>query len=870
MYESRKSFVVRFIIGIVVLSILIFSKFSLVSQGFSESKDKNIRNENLGETEENVKDTKGIREVFGDERLTKVLNIDSTSQVDWNTPKNKFQKGVEDKKSERAKNNAPKDDSKDNDYSDLPYYPGNFIVKYEGSYKLEKFLSLVKEKTGLADAELTKLAENIYLLESKNLEKKSLDLLESNVIGSSNTDYELAQVLDKVESIPGVLYSEPDYQVKVLQFTPPPNDPLYPNQWALAKIQAEAAWNVEQGSSAVVIAVVDSGVDLDHPDLVDNLWVNPREIAGNGIDDDGNGFVDDVYGYNFIDFSNNVDDDYGHGTICAGIAAAKTNNNIGISGLCPNCKIMVLKFINAEGRGWVSRAVLSIQYAVDQGAEITTNSWGSYSFSQSLQDVINAAYSQGVHTVAAAANGNTSEPSYPAAMAHVIGVSGTNQSDGRFFLSNYGYFVDVSAPAMDVLSTFPPGVVITSGCGDWNGDGYDVCSGNSMAAPHVAGMLGLMKAFYQTASIDELEERLYAASVDLGDPGWDQYFGWGRINAFYGVGKSDLTVTITDSPDPVFVGDDLVYTVSVINNGPANAARVALTQNLPASASFVSAVPQQGNCTESGRTVTCNLGISRVGASIPVEVTVIPSAGGPRRRVETTTASVSALTEDPNASNNTTSENTTVYDLSLRSPVMVYPQDGQILGWGANQSYMFKVEPVADAVGYWFSFRQDNILIHEEYTANLNGEFAIHPDHPQHGVFRVGYVVVSIRARLVDGELTEPRVITIALADYSDLSPPVLLSPYDGQRVQYNGMYGFKLEPVLGARGYLFGFFQNGVLVYEELTTNPFPYYVMTFSSSSFNEGSVQVWIRALLGSNWTRARKITIILDPDAPPWRP
>lgn len=861
------------LIGSVVFVVAVFSRLSYVSQGASEENDHDVTFEDLKEakTETNDEDIKGASEAFKSEGLSEILDDNSESLVNQTTTKSESEKSVEDRQNDKT-DDKDRDKDEDKDYYEFPYYPGNLIVRYEGS-DLGEFLAHVKDRTGFRDAKLSKLSGNIYLLESKSLENKSLNILESEEVSSTSIDYELAQILDKVESIPGVAYAEADYQLEVLQFTPPPNDPFYPNQWALAKIQAEAAWSVEQGSSDVIIAVIDTGVDLDHGDLNDNLWLNQGEIPNNGTDDDGNGFIDDVYGYNFAYDNNNPDDDNGHGTHCAGIAAAETNNGIGVAGICPNCRIMSVKSFNSWGMGWSSWSVAAIQYAIDSGADIVSNSWGGSAFTQSLQDVINDAYAQGIHIIAAVGNDNTSTPFYPAAMGNVIAVSATTRFDAKYFLSNFGSHIDVSAPGVDVLSTFPPGFDLGSGCGDsyfgTPDDGYGICSGTSMAAPHVAGMLGLMKTHYPSASISELELRLYAATVDLGDPGWDQYFGWGRINAFFSVGDSDLSLSIADLPDPVFVGDNLTYTVSVINNGPVNAADVVLTQDLPGSVNFVSAVPQQGSCSESSGTVTCDLGISRVGGSpISVEVTVIPALGGPRRRVETTTASVSALTSDLNLTNNSASEDTTINDLSLLPPVMVYPQDGEVLGWGADQSYMFKVEPVGEAREYVFRFEQGGILILEETTDHVGGEFAIHPDHPNHGDFLEGYVDVSIRARLVDNELTEPREITIALADYWDLTPPTMVNPINGSTIRYDCLQYFTVEPVFGARYYLFGFFQNGQLVYEEMTTEP---HLETYiGSPTYEEGNMQIWVRALKGPNWTRARKIYVTLDPDAPPPRP
>ena len=210
-------------------------------------------------------------------------------------------------------------------------------------------------------------------------------------------------VLATVEAFqadPNVEYAEPNY---VAHLTDTPNDPGYGQQWGLPAVHAEEAWTITKGSPAVTIAILDTGVDLNHPDLAGKIWTNPGEIPGNGIDDDGNGYIDDVNGYDFVNLDNNPQDDNGHGTHVAGIAAAGTNNGVGVAGVCWNCKILPLKVMQSSGRGSYSDIAAAVNYASNKGAKVINMSLGGYSDSAVLRDALAAAYSTSV-LVAAAGN----------------------------------------------------------------------------------------------------------------------------------------------------------------------------------------------------------------------------------------------------------------------------------------------------------------------------------------------------------------------------------------------------------------------------------------------------------------------------------
>src|SRR5262245_25374129 len=219
---------------------------------------------------------------------------------------------------------------------------------------------------------------------------------------SLDSGTELDWALAAYNADPNVVYAEPDFRVRLSMI---PTDPLFEEQWDMLNtgqmggpvgfdIRATSAWDVTTGSASVIVAVIDSGVDYTHPDLAANMWRNTNEIPDNGEDDDFNGFVDDVYGYDFVNDDGDPMDDYFHGTHVAGTIAAQSNNDEGISGVAPNVRIMALKFLNDEGDGLVSDAIAALNYAVASGAQISNNSWGGPEFSQAFRMAIANAASQ--------------------------------------------------------------------------------------------------------------------------------------------------------------------------------------------------------------------------------------------------------------------------------------------------------------------------------------------------------------------------------------------------------------------------------------------------------------------------------------------
>lgn len=378
------------------------------------------------------------------------------------------------------------------------------------------------------------------------------------------------QAIQEYEGNPNVLYAEPDYQISLYPETPvkvaaqgdhlaiaaarTPNDPEYSLQWGLkntgqapfygtsgAHINAPDAWSMTTGSSSVVIAVVDTGVDYSHPDLAANIWRNTAEIANNGIDDDKNGYIDDIKGWNFVSKNNDPKDDNGHGTHCAGVIAAVGNNNIGIAGTCWNAKIMPLKFLSSSGNGYVSDAISAILYANTKGAHIISNSWGGSQYTQALKDAIDASSAVVVCAAGNSGKNTDTQPQYPSAYtsSNIIAVAATDAKDTLASFSNFGVSsVDVAAPGVTIRSTY-------------KNSQYQYLSGTSMATPFVSGLAGLLKAANPGMSSSQIKSKILSTVDSLSSLNGKVATG-GRINAARALGTTTSpTVTPTPTQTPV-------------------------------------------------------------------------------------------------------------------------------------------------------------------------------------------------------------------------------------------------------------------------------------------------------------------------------
>lgn len=331
---------------------------------------------------------------------------------------------------------------------------------------------IVKLKPTANSSEITNLQADIGVTKVTKASQLGIDIWQ---IPSGKVE----QTIAAYKNDPRIEYIEPDYIITLEDVQKPspaqkdlgtitpqattPNDPGYSQLWGInntgqsggtadADIDAPEAWDIQKGDPNLVIGVIDTGVDYNHPDLVGNIWQNPGEIAGDGIDNDYNGYIDDIRGWDFADNDNNPMDVNGHGTHVSGTIAGKGNNGVGVTGVAWNAKIMPLKFFSDSGPGYTSNAILAINYATAKGVKLTNNSWGGGGYSQALSDAINTAGQQGALFVAAAGNSSLNTdttPAYPASydLANIISVASTTRTDGLSSFSNYGATtVDLGAP----------------------------------------------------------------------------------------------------------------------------------------------------------------------------------------------------------------------------------------------------------------------------------------------------------------------------------------------------------------------------------------------------------------------------------------
>ena len=412
----------------------------------------------------------------------------------------------------------------------LDYVPGSYILELNAP-------AVVKNNRITSNASLDASLKQLGDYRSRRLARDHKDgslsrLVEVRLEKSIPADV----ALKLLREMNGVLRVSPNYLAKTSQTATGsgflhPDDPLYGQQWMHTAIDIQGAWKQTLGKGAV-IAIIDTGVDWQHEDLIENIWINKNEIFGNGIDDEGNGYIDDIIGWDFVDTyaypdipledfaneDNDPDDYFGHGTHVAGIAAAKLNNGKGIAGVCPNCKIMALKAGYAPGYLETADIVDAIVYAADNGADVINMSFGSSYDDFAEKAAIDYAYEKGVVLVAAAGNSASDQTSFPAGYNNVISVTATNGKNGLAYFSNYGIQTDIAAPGEKILSTVPKGGYYLSPYypplpGYSN---YALLSGTSMASPVVAGVVGLVVSQLAEGEIDEVGASLPQSIVTAG------------------------------------------------------------------------------------------------------------------------------------------------------------------------------------------------------------------------------------------------------------------------------------------------------------------------------------------------------------------
>ena len=354
--------------------------------------------------------------------------------------------------------------------------------------------------------------------------KEAVDLSKIVTI-FTNTIVDPEFAASKISKLNSVEWAEPHYLYELAYV---PNDPSLASQYALTKISAEQAWDTNTGDASIIIAIDDTGVDWDHPDLAANIWQNDDPV--DGADSDGNGYVDDINGWDFGGLNGTPDNDPAedrpdHGTHVAGISSAVTDNGVGVSSIGFNCTIMPVKTSQDDIRNQFGQALIAygyegIVYAADNGAHVINCSWGGSNYSIAGQAAIDYAISKGTLIVGASGNENSSTVIYPAAYDGVLSVGSTTSSDSRSSFSNYGKQLDVVAPGSSIYNT-------------WQNNTYATLSGTSMASPLAAGLAGLV--FNQFPSYTPLQVaeqiRVNADNIDLINPGFAGLLGKGRINA---------------------------------------------------------------------------------------------------------------------------------------------------------------------------------------------------------------------------------------------------------------------------------------------------------------------------------------------------
>jgi len=380
--------------------------------------------------------------------------------------------------------------------------PGEYVVK------LREPLSSYKNQMNVLSEELGSYIKST--------------IPDQNIVVIKRPVFEIkSSVIKALAQNPNIEIVEPNY---IYRINKTPNDPMLNQLWGMLNVgQADAdqqvgvagtdinaikAWDVETGSSKTIIAVIDTGVDYTNPDLAPNMWTNAKELKGKkGVDDDGNGVIDDIYGYNTINNSGDPKDDHGHGSHCSGTIGAKGDDGKGIVGVNWNTRIMAIKFLDASGSGTLENAIKGIDYATKMGAKIMSNSWGGGGESQTLKEAIERSNQAGALFLAAAgneSNNNDSRPSYPASyqVPNVVSVAAVDNKGQIASFSNYGKnSVHVAAPGVNIVSTTTAG--------------YEAWSGTSMATPHVSGVAGLIASHEPKLTALEIKNRLITTARPL-------------------------------------------------------------------------------------------------------------------------------------------------------------------------------------------------------------------------------------------------------------------------------------------------------------------------------------------------------------------
>jgi len=376
------------------------------------------------------------------------------------------------------------------------------------------------------------------------------------------------KIIEALNKNPNIEYAEANH---VVQAQLNSDDYYFPNQWALAKIETAQGWGISTGNVQSIIAVLDTGIDLDHEDLASKVF-NPATAH---------------------------DDVHGHGTVVSGVAGAATNNSIGVAGICWLCPVLSIRVLTDSGSGSDSAVASGMVAAADQGARVINLSLGGYSYSQTMQNAASYAWGRGVVVVAGSGNDGLTSPFYPAANENVVAVGATSSDDTKLSISNYGSWLDVVAPGLSILTTK-------------RGGSYGFASGTSLASPHVAGLAGLIFSANPSLTNVQVVDIITSTSDDLGPLGRDDEYGWGRINVAKALQKATNTIaeptptptpTPSPTPMPTSAPDTTAPAVSVIS--PQDGSSVSGSVNIQAQASDNVAVQSVSIFVDGGVVNSC-------------------------------------------------------------------------------------------------------------------------------------------------------------------------------------------------------------------------------------------------------------------------
>lgn len=491
---------------------------------------------------------------------------------------------------------APLPDTLQQGDQEAAYVPGQLLIGF---------------RDGVTDEQIADFYATYGLAEKDDLDANPDDVDQGIRLAAIQVDLTV-DLIQLLESDPRVLYAEPNY---LLHIAKTPDDPDFDKLWGLhnlgqtggtngADVSAMVAWDIATGSQEVIVAIIDTGIDFNHPDLAANIWVNPKECpqgygkcTADGKDDDSNGYIDDFYGANTITDNGDIMDDFGHGTHVAGTIGAVGNNGIGVVGVNWNVKMLGCKFLSASGSGSTANAIKCFNYVNElknkQGYNIvvTNNSWGGGLASDALLAAMSGPNAP-LH-VCAAGNANSSRIAYPAGydLPNIISVAATDHDDLYASFSNWGAdWVDLAAPGVDIYSTVP-----TGSCTMCDSSGYRSASGTSMATPHIAGAAALLWSQYKTLTIEQLKNRFLSGADPLNDRSKSTLTN-GRLNLLNAMEEDSVppaTVTNLAASRVLMTQVDLTWTATGDDGlqGTANAYDIRYASSPISAATWESATP---------------------------------------------------------------------------------------------------------------------------------------------------------------------------------------------------------------------------------------------------------------------------------------